>query len=131
MVISNGVTISLVKRTYRKWIVTIENKFQEKSRFSQCFFVASDPCATCLLEIFLSFFSRVKQARIQGKACRAYAPPPLKISKIRVLRDICIHLHNVHISWSILMPQLFNCLSLAILFLSCRLCSVALIFRGG
>ena len=33
------------------------------------------------------------QARIQGKAYRAYAPPPLKFSKIRVL-GIYIHVKN-------------------------------------
>ena len=54
-------------------------------------------------------------------------PPPLKFSKIRVLIYI---MTNAHIFRSIFKSQLFTCLSLAILFLSCTLCSVTLIFSG-
>ena len=61
-------------------------------------------------------------------------PPPLKFSKIRELWDIYKYIYimtNMHLSRSILMSQLFTCLSLAILILSCRICSVAMIFRSG
>ena len=66
---------------------------------------------------------------------RGGAPPPPKIFEDQGSRGYtCIYMYimtNVHISRSILKSQLFTCLSLAILFLSFRLCSVAVIFRGG
>ena len=90
--------------------------------------VLATPFPWSPIKIWLIIRRGFKERRTE----RTPTPTP-KIFKDSGFRGyVYIHIMtNVHILRSILKSQLFTCLSLAILYLSCRLCSVALIFRSG
>ena len=88
----------------------------------------------CKVVIFaISAAHRIVPGADSRKGVPGVRPPPLKFSQIIGYSGV----YNVYtctqgqISRSVLVSQLFTCLSLTILFLSCWLCSVALISRGG